>query len=482
MGTIYIVGLGPGNIESLTLGAIKRLNSGTENILRTKHHPTIQYLDDENINYSSYDHLYEEKDSFDEVYQAIVDDLREKSKSGDINYYVPGNPLVAERTVEILLASNLETKLISGLSFIEPILELVQRDPVNGLQIVDGAVFKQSMININVDTIITQVYNTRVLSDVKLILSEVYGDEYKLYLIDSAGMEDEKKYEIPVYELDRIENTGLLTSIYIPKKDEMCKKLFDMNDLLDIMVMLRSENGCPWDREQTHESLKSSLIEEAYELIYAIENDDRDNMVEELGDLLLQVIFHSQIGAEDGDFNIYDVSSKLGEKLIYRHPHVFLKKNVEKTDELVYNWDMLKYSNRGISRFTDKLRDIKGLPSLMTSYKIQTKAADIGFDWPHMNGVIDKIKEEYDEVLDSFEEFGKGSNEVEGEIGDLLFSIVNLSRFLDVDPEVGIKKTIDKFINRFDYMETEAFKLNKSLENMSLEEMDNLWNQAKDNN
>ncbi len=481
MGKIYIIGLGPGSIDSLTLGAVERINSGDNNFLRTEKHPTVKYFIDKNISYKSYDFLYDSEDSFQQVYKKIAEDLIEESKkAASINYFVPGNPLVAEKTVEILMESEVDIEIVSGMSFIEPMIELVGRDPINGLKIVDGAEFNSLMVDINVDTIITQVYNHRILSDVKIILSEIYGDEHEIYLIHSAGVkENEKKHLIPIYELDRFEEIGPLTSIFVPKIEKKCKKVFDFNDLLGIMEILRSENGCPWDMEQTHESIRQSVIEEAYEVVDAIDKNDIDGLIEELGDLLLQVIFHAQIAFDEGEFNIYEITSSLANKLIYRHPHVFSKKSVENSEEVVYNWNMLKYAKRDVHSFTDKLKDIPKLPSLMTSFKVQEKAAEIGFDWDNIEGPKGKVIEEYQEVLEAMEKFGGGDERTEEEMGDLLFAIVNLSRFLKVNPEVALNRTINKFINRFEFMEKRLEELGKKFEEMTLNEMDELWNQAK---
>ncbi|MDR7855671.1 nucleoside triphosphate pyrophosphohydrolase [Tissierella sp.] len=484
MGKIYVIGLGPGSVQSLTLGALDRINSGDKNFLRTDKHPTIEYFVEKKIPYKAYDYLYDREDDFHKVYESIVCDLIEESKgSSNINYYVPGNPMVAEKTIQLLLEKGIDIEIVSGMSFIEPMIELVGRDPINGLKIVDGASFDSLMVDINSDMIITQVYNRRILSEVKIILSDIYGDEYKVYLIHSAGVkEDEKKDFVPICELDRSEVIGALTSIYIPKMEKINKKVFDFNDLLCIMRLLRSEDGCPWDMEQTHESIRQSVIEEAYEVVNAIDSGDIDNIIEELGDLLLQVIFHCQIAFDEGEFSLYEVTSALANKLIYRHPHVFSKKDVENSDEVVYNWNILKYAKRDIISFTDKLKDIPKLPALMTSFKIQEKAAEIGFDWEDIQGPLTKVMEEYEEVVDAMDKFGGGAEETEGELGDLLFAVVNLSRFLDVNPEVALNRTINKFIRRFEFMEERLTEIDKTFEEMTLVEMDELWNQAKIHN
>lgn len=481
MGKIYVVGLGPGSVDVLTLGAVKRITGGKKNFLRTEKHPTVQYFIDNNIGYKSYDYIYDSSDDFIGVYKAIVEELkRESSLEDEINYYVPGNPMVAEKTVELLLQEGLDIEIISGMSFIEPMIEIVGRDPINGLKIVDGAVFDSLMVDINVDTIITQVYNKRILSEVKIILSEIYSDEHMVWLIHSGGIKGQEQIlKIPVFQLDRHEDIGSLTSIFVPKIEKNNKKIYDFNDIMGIMRILRGNEGCPWDIEQTHESIRQSLLEEAYEVVDAIDNQDLDNLCEELGDLLLQVVFHSQIAYEEGEFNPIDVTSSLANKLILRHPHVFSQKDVENSEEVVYNWNKIKYENREITTLSGKLRDLPRLPALMFSYKVQDKAADVGFDWDDIQGPIDKVKEEFHEVIEAMELYGKGDEQVEGELGDLLFAVVNLSRFMGVNPELALNRTIKKFIKRLEFMEFKAEKMGKELDKMTLDEMDILWNEAK---
>ncbi|GFN35212.1 bifunctional methyltransferase/pyrophosphohydrolase YabN [Tepidimicrobium xylanilyticum] len=485
MGKIHILGLGPGDIDYLTIGVINRINSGDRNFLRTAKHPAIRYFKENNIPYESYDYVYDIKEDFTRVYEYIVDDLITKARNyKSINYIVPGNPMVAEKTVELLFKSedkDIDIELLTGVSFIEPILELVKKDPVNGLKIVDGADFDINNIDINIDYIITQVYNRRVASNVKLVLSEVYGDEYEIYVVNRAGVKGEEKlYKIPIYELDRIDDIDSLTSIYIPKVDKIIKKLYDVADIIGTMKRLRSEKGCPWDRKQTHETIRQSIIEEAYEVVDAIDRKDEEGLIEELGDLLFQIVFHCQIASEEGRFNLYHITTKLNDKLIYRHPHVFGEKKVENSDEVVYNWNKLKYRQKGISTFTDTLKDIPHLPALMKSYKVQERAGQMGFDWDSVDGALSKVKEEYLEVMELINNIEGGDvEEIEEELGDLLFAVVNVCRFLNVNPEIALNKTVNKFIRRFEIMENESRKMGKKLEEMTLEEMDRLWDKAK---
>ncbi len=474
MGKIYVIGLGPGNIDDLTKKAIDRIESGDRNYLRTVHHPTVAYLDEKAIDYESFDHIYDEMENFDQVYDTIVQSLAKLAEEGDVNYLVPGHPLVAERSVKKLLEEDLDIEIVAGLSFLEPVFELVGRDPVDGFLLLDGIDLKHWDLDINKDIIITQVHNSFILSDIKLELAEVYGDYHQVYFIQNAGLKNKEvciKEEI--YNLDRNNEPNLLTALYIPRKEEA----HSFRDLLKTMDILRGEDGCPWDRKQSHESIRGAAIEEAYELVYAIDRDDTDNMIEELGDLLLQSIFHSQIAQEEGSFNIYEVLQVLVDKLIYRHPAVFMDKNLAKADEMVYNWDVLKYEKRGIEALYEKMEDTKELPSLLRSYKIQDKAAKVGFDWDTIEGPILKLREEYEEVLEAIASENKMA--MEEEIGDLLFSVVNLSRFIGVNPEIAIRKTIDKFIARFKHMEKLAKARDLQLEELDLESLDRLWVEAK---
>lgn len=484
MSKVYIVGLGPGSIDSISLGAVNRIHSGKAHFLRTFKHPSVAYFKDNNIPFKSFDYIYDTKDSFEEVYKAIVDELTEKAKEhGEINYYVPGNPMVAEKTVQLLLETfnEDEIEIVSGISFIEPILEIVNKDPVEGLKILDGIHLKATDLDINSHTIITQVYNKRVMSEAKLVLMETYPDEYGVTLIHNAGIRDSQIVEnIALYQIDRSDHIGPLTSLFIAKLEKNRFPIYDYNDITDIMKRLRADDGCPWDREQDHLSIRAAILEEAYELVEALNENDIDHIAEELGDLLLQVVFHSQIALEEGEFNPNFVTTSLANKLITRHPHVFFQKDVDNSTEVVYNWDKIKYGSRNISQLSEKLRNIPLLPALMKSYKVQEKAAQIGFDWDDINGSSDKIIEEHNEVLEAYNLHGKGDLDVEGEIGDLLFAVVNLSRFLEINPEVALQRTTEKFIKRLEIMEYKAKEMGIILEESNLDQLDKLWDLAKE--
>lgn len=251
--------------------------------------------------------------------------------------------------------------------------------------------------------------------------------------------------------------------------------------LVEIMEKLRGDNGCPWDREQSHESLKRYLIEETYELLEVIDLNDKRRMCEELGDVLLQVIFHSQIANENGDFNIEDVINGICDKLIYRHPHVFGDVNAETSSEVLKNWEELKKKEKGLSSQTSVLKDVPGnLPALMRGYKVQQKAAQVGFDWDKTDDVFAKIREEIDELEAAYKK--KDTANIEEEYGDVLFSLVNLSRFIKVHPELALTQSTNKFISRFEYIENKSNQLGKNLKDMTLDELNILWEEAKAHN
>ncbi len=258
----------------------------------------------------------------------------------------------------------------------------------------------------------------------------------------------------------------------------MNKDKYDFNDLLDVMKRLRSEKGCPWDKEQTHQSLRIYLIEETYEVLEALDAGDKAKFCNELGDLLLQIVFHAQIAGENGEFDMNDVTTEICSKLISRHPHIFGDAGADTVEQVNENWEAIKKKEKKLKSQTGVLKDVPAnLPALMRSYKVQQKAAQVGFDWDNTDDVFRKIDEEIDELR---EVYRTGNLErITDELGDAIFALVNLSRFLRIQPELALTGTTDKFIRRFEYIEQQSLKAGKRLEDMSLAEMDELWNEAK---
>lgn len=478
---IKIVGLGPGARDALTLGTLEVLKGGDKVFLRTHKHPNVEDLIKLGVQFETYDEKYDTLDTFDDVYKSIAEDLMLKHNMfKNIVYAVPGHPLVAEKSVGNLIKLckevNVEYKIYPAVSFIDVIMERLLIDPVEGIKVIDAFDIKNQVFDKRVGTVITQVYNKFIASEVKLSLLEYYHDETDIYFIRAAGVEElESIRKIPIYELDRQEDIDHLTSIYIPKALDSA---VDFNDLLNIMDTLRGENGCPWDKEQTHESLKRYLLEECYEVLEAIDEKDDSMLVEELGDVLLQVVFHAQLGKEDGYFNISDVIKGICDKMINRHPHIFGNVKADTALEVLTNWDEIKREEKGFKTYTEELKHIpKNLPALMRAEKVQAKAKKVGFDWDKVEDALNKVLEEFEEVKHVYK--GENKARILEEMGDLIFSSVNVCRFLDINPENALNYTIDKFIKRFQYIEASAISKGKNLMDMKLEEMDELWNEAK---
>lgn len=255
---------------------------------------------------------------------------------------------------------------------------------------------------------------------------------------------------------------------------------FGMDKLLEIMVLLRSPDGCPWDREQDHKSIRANMIEEAYETADAIDRESKVDLCEELGDVLMQVVFHSRIAQENGEFDFSDVTDGICRKLILRHPHVFGDVKVRNSDDVLNNWDAIKKEEKHQQSYTDTLRAVpSSFPALMRAQKVAKRAAKAGFEWSDVFGPIDKIGEETKELIESINSGDK--DKILQEYGDLLFSVANVARYLDIDAEEALFRATDKFINRFANVEHIACESKKDMKDVSAEQLDIWWNEAKNN-
>jgi MazG family protein len=477
---ITIVGLGPGSEDELTLGALKALKQESGSILlRTDKHKVVYFLKEQGIVYSTMDDLYEKYDSFDDVYRAMVKRVIEFAENGDVILGVPGHPMVGERLVLELLAE-LDSKvydinIIPGISQADAVTALVKKAGIQGLKIIMAPEIEGTYPDPRLVTIILNVYNSLVASEVKLRLLRAYPAELEVYISRQKEDGELECKKVLLYEMDRLEAFDHTTCVYIPSIEMEKLENYDFYHLLEIMEKLRSPGGCPWDREQTHKTLKQNLIEEAYEVLEAIDLEDSDKIIEELGDLLLQVVFHSQIAKECGEFDIADVTTRICRKLIERHPHIFGNVKADTAEQVITNWEAIKKKEKGLKNHTQVLRDIpKNLPALMRGYKVQKKAALVGFDWDCVEDAMKKVDEELEELKSVY--LTQDNDKIAEELGDLIFAIVNVARFLKVEPELALGATIDKFIRRFEYIENNA---DQPLEKMTLAEMDILWNKAK---
>lgn len=256
------------------------------------------------------------------------------------------------------------------------------------------------------------------------------------------------------------------------------KEKYNIDDLRLIMKELRSEHGCPWDKEQDHKSIRKDVLEEAYEVMEAIDSEDSDNLKEELGDLLLQVVFHAEIESEQSVFDFDDVCDGICKKLIYRHPHVFGELKLNTSDEVLKNWDILKSESKNEEKTSDRLRSVpKLLPALMRGEKVGKRASNAGFDFSCTEEVIERLKSEINELEEAIS--AKSEDKIEEEFGDILFSCTNLARFLKKDSEKALTFAINKFIIRFSEVETLIEKDNKSLSEVSQDELNNYWDKVK---
>lgn len=483
MNKITIIGLGAGDLNQLPLGVYKLLMLNRQVYLRTKDHPLVPDLEAEGANFIYFDDVYEKHDQFEQVYQEIATILLEKAKEEAIIYAVPGHPLVAEKTVQLLIEESkkgvVELEFGGGQSFLDSMFQALRIDPIDGFQLLDGTALSIDDIQFRNHLMIGQVYDAFSASEVKLTLMERLPYDYPVKIVTAAGSNDEWIKEVPLHELDREVNLNNLTSVYVPpvKDEQLLNKEFSR--LRQIIAALRGPDGCPWDKKQTHLSLRKYLVEECFELIEAINEEDTDHIIEELGDVLLQVMLHSQIGEDEGFFSIDDVIEEISAKMIRRHPHVFGDKEAQSVDDVLEHWQKAK-SLEKTQKKTSILDGInEAAPNLLRAYELQRKAANVGFDWPDAEGAWEKVQEELQEFKEELK-LKQNVENIEKEFGDILFSLVNIARFYKIDPELAIYQTNQKFKRRFKYIEEEVDKMEKSIHELSLEVLDNLWNEAKE--
>lgn len=489
---LTVVGLGSGNPDRLTLGIVNKLKAASRVHVRTGEHPAVNVLEELEIPYESFDNLYESFSSFPEVYEAITLKLLEEARLGnqgdEIVYAVPGHPMVAESAVSKLRArcaeESIELTVLGGESFLDEAFLRLGFDPIEGFQLLDATGITRSQLQPELHTLIGQVYDTYTASEAKLCLMEMYPPEYEVVVGHALGVAGEEQIlRVPLYELDRQEGYGNLSLIYIPadRSDRLRQRTFAR--LHEIVGILRSPGGCPWDREQTHDSLRKNLIEETYEVLETIDEDDPEHMKEELGDLMLQIMLHSQMEEELGAFDVFDVIEALNGKLIFRHPHVFGDKDAADAEAALQNWEGMKAEEKrrkGIE--PGELSALDGvprdLPALMKAYKLQKKASKVGFDWGNVEDVLAKVQEELDELKEAIAS-GSPQEEQMLELGDLLFAATNAARFIDADPEEALTRTNRKFVERFRYIERKLRERGTSPKDSTLDEMEALWQEAK---
>lgn len=479
---ITIVGLGPGDPALLTREAWEVLSHAREVTVRTSRHPAIAGLP-AGLKLISFDPLYERESDFEAVYAGIAAEvLRLGQRPGGVIYAVPGHPLVGEASVTRILkqakAAGLNVRLVAGLSFIEPVLAALELDALDGLQIADAleiAARVHPPLNPDVPALIAQLYSRALAAEVKLTLMNAYPDTHPVALVHAAGTPQVHVEHLPLYELDRRETLGDLTVLYVPPLPTPGA----FETFQNTVARLRAPDGCPWDRQQTHQSLRPGLLEETYEVLAALDTEDMDALREELGDLLLHIVMQAQMATEEGSFRMADVIAQENAKIIRRHPHVFAGVGVSGVAEVLANWEKIKQAEKAEEEAPGEGKSAlagvpSALPALAQAQAYGRKAARVGFDWPDVRGVVAKVHEEIAEV-----EAAETPEERAAELGDLLFAIVNWARWLNVDAETALREANARFARRFAAVEVQARAQGVDLRQMGLEALDALWEAAK---
>jgi tetrapyrrole methylase family protein / MazG family protein len=532
-----VIGLGPGRPGLITTEALTAVRDTPVRWARTSRHPSVGAVPDAR----SFDYLYESADSLDDVYAAIVEVLVESAAlEGEVLYAVPGSPLVAERTVELLRADpRVETLVLPAVSFADLAYERLGIDPLAaGVRTVDGHRFSVEAAGFTGPFLVGQCDSPQVLSDVKLAIGSVVeqlaldrerdgdrdgplsadhiedaeddqgdagggghgasasygiGEGVEVTVLQRLGLPDERVTTVGWADLDRSVVPDHLTSLWVPRLGAPFASQFVR--LEELARVLRAR--CPWDREQTHQTLTRYLLEESYEALEAIEELGPDgagypHLEEELGDVLFQVVFHSVLAAEEGQFALGDVAQRVHDKLVGRHPHVFGDVDAKTPEEVNRNWEQIKQKERGRASIMDDIP--RNLPALLYAHKIQRKAASAGFDWADARGALPKIAEELTELGEAMAaadgELREGTTgaraglaasagPVRDELGDLLFAVVNVARHLRVDPEAALREATAKFRRRFMSVEALAAKRGLDLARLDLAGLDQLWEEVK---
>lgn len=500
MGTaaITILGLGPGNIDDLTLHAFTLLREAASRhetvYFRTLVHPTIAALqrDLPDLGFASFDQLYDDSADWATLYQQIATEVCTLATQRPVLYAVPGHPLVGESSVPLIQQMaqerNLSVSIVSGLSFLEPLCTILGVDPFeHGLQLVDATNLATlaseevaGKILPTVPLLVGQLYNRRLASAVKLSLSECYPDEWQVKLIRAAGVtEEETVLTMPLYELDRNSYANHLSTLYVPPVDALTALRLPETLRFITMRLRRSPDGCPWDREQTHQSLIKYVIEETYEVVEALEEHDMDKLAEELGDLLLQVYLHAEIARQEGDFTIGDVFEHVTTKMIRRHPHVFGTTEAHTAGQVLQNWETIKKQERAragkdISRESVLDGVPPALPALIVAQEYQKRASKTGFEFPDIHTVYQKLTEELQEL-----QHATTPAEQLEEMGDVLFITAKIARFLQIEAEEALRRANRKFLRRFQAMEAQAHQQGRALSSYNSQEWEEAWQQAK---
>jgi len=505
---IYCVGLGPGDVDALPAKAHTLLTSNLPVLLRTERHPCVEagplalhFASRGTANVIPLDDEYETGRTFEETYDAIVERvLRTHATRGDIVYAVPGHPLVGETTVRILLErakiENVAVQIIGAPSFVDACLEAIQAPVVDHLHVVDAHLLRSALPyadpNLGTDgpILLYQVHDQEIASDVKLALLDAgFPDDWPVTVITAAGVPGLEHVDAhDLVWIDRIP-VNHLTSIFVPALPRE-QRPADINTLSEIMARLRDpETGCPWDLKQSHQTLRKYLLEEAYEVAEAIDTDDTDALIDELGDVLLQIAFHAQLGRESGMFTLGDIADAICTKMIRRHPHIFGDVKADDAEAVLANWNAIKAeekAEKGIAKAASTLDGIsQALPSLTFAAEVSKRTVKLGFEWPDATDLRDKCKEELGELMVEWEALladpsdSDARDRFEAELGDVLFTLVNVARWADLDAETALRRQLVRFGKRWSHIESHQAAAGIAWDQVTAAQFRTWWDAAK---
>ena len=470
MNKITVVSLGPGSRKLLTLGAMEAMEQAKKLVLRTEKCDAAAYLREKGISFDTLDDLHEACEDFDELAAAAVKRLKALAAEGPVCYGVLDAG--ADATVSALRAQA-ETELLPGVPLSAPFQAAAPQEKIE-IQTADSL----NVTGMQNPLLILELDSRMLAGDCKLALLDWYDPDQPVLFFPPAETAARTYREIRLCELDRQRQYDHTCAALLPAQALTERKRFDFYDLVRVLAILRGENGCPWDQEQTHETLRKYLIEEAYETAAAIDEADWDHVADELGDVLLQVVFQANIGRQYGTFELGDVTTDICRKMISRHSHIFGSDHCETAEDVVTNWEKIKKAERGFETQGQVLQGVsRGLPPLMRAEKVQKKARDVGFDWDDPRDALAKVHEEAEEVFQALDE--GDPRHLREEVGDLFFACVNASRLAGVDAETALQQATEKFVSRFSAMENAILQDGKRLEDLTLSEMDVYWEGSK---
>lgn len=471
MRNITVVSLGPGSPDLLTLGALKALKAAPKVVLRTARHAAVDELRARGIAFESLDSLHEQSEDFDAFARAAADRVKQLAADADVCYAVPDPG--QDESVRLLMddCGGLLT-VLPGVTLEAPLLAAAL--PERPLLVTDAT--RLEVHDGQRPLCVTELDSPQLAGDCKLKLLNYYDADCRLYFFPPGEEGERVGVLTTLEELDRQPRYDHTAGALVLPKPQHAKQRYDMQDLVRIMRQLRAPDGCPWDREQTHQSLARYLVEEAGEAAFAIATEDWGAVAEELGDVLLQVVFHAVVGEQTGTMDLCDITSAICSKLIRRHSHIFGSDRADTAQAVTANWERIKQQERSEQSAAQKMRDLpRSLPPLLRAMKAQEAARRVGFDWDDPLEALKKVPEEAQEVLEARENGG----DVGRELGDLFFACVNVARLMGTNPDEVVTLATEKFINRFEWMEKALKSDRKASKCLTLGEWDVYWERSK---